>query len=149
MSRSRRSRHARRQEVHNPASSALLEPSIPLSDAQQALVPISQNAHRLLWAAIPSLQAGEVSTARTLLQQALHAGIDRQAVTRLLLGQASTHLGRAALFADRPERALRQLSHGLRLGVPGGAGLSLDLLIAEAERQERMGATREAIWKRD
>ncbi len=115
--------------------------------ADQQLVVVPQPSEPLVWAAVSSLLAGEISTARTLLQQALKAGVDRQAVARLLLGQASTHLGRAALFADRPERALRQLSHGLHLGVPGGAGLSLDLLIAEAERQERLGATREAVQR--
>lgn len=115
--------------------------------ANRQLAVIPPSGEPLVWAALPALQAGDLAPARTQLRQALHAGAPRAMVTRLLLAQAATHLGRAALFAEQPALALRQLRLGLRLGVPGGAGLSLDLLSAEAERQERLGATRAAIQR--
>lgn len=103
--------------------------------------------HLLTWAAAGQLQAGDAGAARGLMQQALQSGMDRRAAARLLLGGAYTRLGRASLLAQRPAGAVRQLRTGLALGVPGGAALCTDLLMAEAERCSRAGDDREATQR--
>ncbi|MFM8444692.1 MAG: class I SAM-dependent methyltransferase [Methylococcus sp.] len=109
--------------------------------------PSREQGHFVFWAAAGLAQTGEVDKARALIREALSAGGDRRAAARLLLGSAYVRLGRAALLAGQAERALRGLREGLRLGVPGGASLFLDLLRAEAERCSRRGETREAVQR--
>jgi len=95
-----------------------------------------------------ALQAGELSLAHQQLSYALQTGeVDRDFIARVLIGSIDTHLGRAALFADRADDAQRLLEEGVRLGVPGGASRSIDLMMAEAERCTRLGQDREAIQR--
>ena len=106
-----------------------------------------EQGHFIFWAAAGLSHTGEVDRARSLIQEALSAGGDRRAAARLLLGGVYVRLGRAALLAGKSDRAMRDLLEGLRLGVPGGTGLFLDLLMAEAERCTRQGETREAVQR--
>ena len=106
-----------------------------------------ENGHFVFWAAAGLLQTGELDRARALIQEALSAGADRRAAARLLLGGVYVRLGRAALLAGKSDRAMRGLLEGMRLGVPGGTGLFLDLLMAEAECCSRQGETREAVQR--
>jgi len=104
-------------------------------------------SHFVFWTAAGLAQTGEVARARSLIQDALAAGADRRAAARLLLGGAYVPLGRAALLAGKADQAQRALLTGLRLGVPGGTALCLDLLRAEAERCSQRGETREAVQR--
>jgi hypothetical protein len=95
-----------------------------------------------------ALQADELSLAHQQLSHALQTGeVDRDFIAKVLIGSIDTHLGRAALFADRADDAQRLLEEGVRLGVPGGASRSIDLMMAEAERCTRLGKDREAIQR--
>lgn len=105
------------------------------------------HGHFVFWAAAGLFYNGELDKARGLIQEALAAGADRRAAARLLLGGAYVRLGRAALLAGKADQALRGLMEGLRLGVPGGTALFLDLLMAEAERCTRLGESREAVQR--
>jgi hypothetical protein len=97
---------------------------------------------------LSALQTGDLSLAHQQLGHALRSGeVDKAFLARVLIGSIDTHLGRAALFADRGDDAQRLLEEGVRLGVPGGASRSVDLMMAEAERCTRLGKDREAIQR--
>ena len=95
-----------------------------------------------------ALQSGDLNLAHQQLGHALRSGeVDRAFLAKVLIGSVDTHLGRAALFADKADDAQRLLEQGLRLGVPGGASRSVDLMMAEAERCARLGKDIEAIQR--
>jgi hypothetical protein len=95
-----------------------------------------------------SLEQGDFSRARDLLERAFSAGnYDKSSVIRILLSSAYIHLGRAALFADDPERSLRSFESAQSMGVAGIQTHVLDLMIAEAERCARLGEGRAVIQR--
>lgn len=110
--------------------------SNPTTPAQEVIVGLS------------ALQSGDLNLAHQQLGHALRSGeVDRAFLAKVLIGSVGTHLGRAALFADKADDAQRLLEQGLRLGVPGGASRSVDLMMAEAERCARLGKDIEAIQR--
>lgn len=92
-----------------------------------------------LYAAAGHLQEGSVAQARTLFQQALAWGCDRQLVTQVLLSGAHNSLGRAYAVAGARNDALSHLEESLTLI---GDGVDVDLLkpVRVDQQLSRLGA---------